>query len=85
MSHYKSNWPRLVIDDGLHSPYANINSLLCFIQLSSPNSYLVIEDISKRSEEIWDLINSLNLGGKFHMWKYVSPLGGISIVIKNVK
>jgi hypothetical protein len=59
MSCNKINWPILFIDDGLHSPYANINSLLCFIKLSDMSSYLVIEDIPKRSEEIWDLINSV--------------------------
>ena len=84
MSYYKSNWPILFIDDGLHSPYANINSLLCFIKLSNRNSYLVIEDISKRSEEIWDLINSVISSEEFRVWKYISLLGGTAIVIKNI-
>lgn len=84
MSYYKSNWPVLIIDDGLHSPYANINSLLCFIKLSNMSSYLVIEDIPKKSEEIWDLINSLISSEKFRVWKYISLLGGTAIVIKNI-
>jgi len=79
----KEDWPNLFIDDRLHSPFANINSLLCFMQLSSPNSYLVIEDIPERSEEVWVLVYSLISGAKFTAWMYDSTLRGVAFVVQN--
>lgn len=82
---YKSKWPGLMIDDGLHSPYANINSLLCFMQFSTYGNYLVVEDIPKRTVGIWELINQLISDKNFLTWIYESELGGRAIVVKNIR
>ena len=42
---------RLLIDDGLHCPSANINSLVFGLSLVSDGGWVVIEDIKKKSPE----------------------------------
>jgi hypothetical protein len=49
----------LVIDDGLHSPDANISTLIAAIARTKKGGYIVIEDISKTSREIWKLVQSI--------------------------
>ena len=49
----------LMIDDGLHSPNANLHSLKFFLDKIKIGGYAVIEDISKESKEIWDITTSL--------------------------
>lgn len=54
----------LVIDDGLHSPLANINTLLYCIPLLSKVGWVVIEDIGLDSLIIWKFIHEI-LESKF--------------------
>jgi hypothetical protein len=54
---FSVNSPFQLIDDDLHSPFANLNSFLSFIRFSSKGSILVIEDIPDRIREIWILVN----------------------------
>ena len=49
----------LIIDDGLHSPQANLNSLLFAMKFSKPGGLIWIEDIPRRSLEIWYLVKRL--------------------------
>jgi hypothetical protein len=49
----------LIIDDGLHSPQANLNSLLFAMRFSKPGGLIWIEDIPRRSLEIWYLVKKL--------------------------
>jgi hypothetical protein len=49
----------LVIDDGLHSPFANINTLKFGLQLVKPGGWVVIEDISRHALSIWQMVASL--------------------------
>jgi hypothetical protein len=49
----------LIIDDGLHSPQANLNSLLFAMKFSKPGGLIWIEDIPLRSLEIWYLVKRL--------------------------
>jgi hypothetical protein len=59
---YKSTGSKpfdLIIDDGLHSPIANINTLIWGLKKIKPSGWIVIEDISIRSVPIWKLIDSL--------------------------
>ena len=49
----------LVIDDGLHSPDANISTLIAAISRTNKGGYIVIEDISKSSRDIWNLVQKI--------------------------
>lgn len=49
----------LMIDDGLHSPNANLHSLKFFIKRLKIGGYAVIEDISIHSKGIWDITTAL--------------------------
>lgn len=49
----------LIIDDGLHSPNANLNSILHLVSLLEQNGTIVIEDIPKRAIPIWSLLYNL--------------------------
>jgi len=46
----------LVVDDGLHSPEANLNTLNWALKVVRPGGYIVIEDIPDRSLGIWYLV-----------------------------
>jgi len=56
----------LIVDDGLHSPTANLKTLLYGINLLQEDGYLVVEDIHPRSVPIW----SLALSGLKHEEEY---------------
>lgn len=49
----------LIIDDGLHSPDANINTLAFAIPLIRKGGWIVIEDIAKEAIPIWQSIASI--------------------------
>jgi len=49
----------LIIDDGLHSPYANLQTLINGKYLMKESGFLVIEDIGERSLPIWNLALAL--------------------------
>ena len=49
----------LVIDDGLHSPCANINTLFFGIKKIKIGGWVVIEDIQLSSKDIWLIISNL--------------------------
>ena len=49
----------LVIDDGLHSPDANINSLSFGLSIVKEGGWVVIEDIRWEARPIWQVIASL--------------------------
>ena len=45
-----------IIDDGLHSTEANLNSLIFAQNHLTPGGYLIIEDIPDNSLPVWDVI-----------------------------
>ena len=49
----------LIIDDGLHSFAANMNTLLFALKFLKPNGWLVIEDIHNDRVNSWRLVQSL--------------------------
>jgi len=49
----------LMIDDGLHSPNANLHSLKFFIEYLNVGGYAVIEDINEEAEPLWKVVSSL--------------------------
>jgi SAM-dependent methyltransferase len=49
----------LIIDDGLHSPDANLNVLHCGLSVLKPGGWLVVEDIHKRAAEFWQVVAAM--------------------------
>jgi len=49
----------LIIDDGLHSPDANLNTLNFALSSLSSDGVIVIEDIAERCLPIWETVQLL--------------------------
>lgn len=49
----------LMIDDGLHSPNANLHSLYFFLQNIKIGGFIVIEDINVLTKPIWEVVGQL--------------------------
>jgi len=49
----------LMIDDGLHSPNANLNSLAFFKNKIKSGGYIVIEDVNPNTEKLWLTVSNL--------------------------
>jgi hypothetical protein len=71
----------LIIDDGLHSICANLNTLLFALDMVRDNGWIVIEDI--HIKENWKVIDCILRGTKKFTPYYVSALnGGLYILHK---
>lgn len=46
----------LIIDDGLHMPHANLNTLRFALPLLKPAGIFIIEDISPSENPVWEMI-----------------------------
>jgi len=49
----------LIIDDGLHSPNANLATLLFGLDRLKPRGWLVIEDIAEAAVPVWQIVAAL--------------------------
>lgn len=49
----------LVIDDGLHSTEANLNTFFFAVNALKPGGYVVIEDIPERTLDVWRVLSRL--------------------------
>jgi SAM-dependent methyltransferase len=49
----------LIIDDGLHSPSANLNSIIFGLGLLKPGGAIIIEDIPDRALPVWTLVHKI--------------------------
>ena len=49
----------MIIDDGLHSISANINSIFFALDNLKKDGWLIIEDISLNSSDIWLMISDI--------------------------
>lgn len=49
----------LVIDDGLHSPDANISTLTAALSRCRSGGFIVIEDVAKSARDIWRVVQAL--------------------------
>jgi hypothetical protein len=49
----------LIIDDGLHLPHANFNSMSALLPLLAPDGIFVVEDIEAGHRDYWHLTRSL--------------------------
>lgn len=57
----------IFIDDGLHAPDANLNSLMLGMDLVRSGGWIVIEDIPERSVVIWQLVRKM-IGDRAQCW-----------------
>jgi hypothetical protein len=73
----------LIIDDGLHSPDANLNSLKFGLGLLKQGGFVVIEDIGKEAIPLWQIVAKL-LGEKYScsLW---NADGAIVFTVKKLK
>lgn len=55
----------LIIDDGLHSPNANLATLTFGLDRLKIGGYLVIEDISPHALELWQVVAAALLGDRY--------------------
>ena len=46
----------LIIDDGLHAPYANLRTIIEAVPLLRQGGWIVIEDVPDRSLVVWKLL-----------------------------
>jgi hypothetical protein len=69
----------LFIDDGLHSPVANLNTLIAAIPLMAPGGWVVIEDIGENSLLIWEIVYEL-LRRKFWCQLLKTDTGNLFLV-----
>jgi len=64
MKRFDKNSFDVIIDDGLHSPLSNINTLIFGLKVVKNGGYIVIEDIPFRCRSVWDIIRNI-LPGEF--------------------
>ncbi len=70
----------LVIDDGLHSPHANLRTLAFGLGIIRKGGWVVVEDISPYALEIWTLISAFLRRAGFACWLVRSPRALIFIL-----
>jgi len=71
----------LIIDDGLHASYANINMIVGSLKFLKKNGFLIIEDIPYRTINIWKVIDFILL--KSHKTQLVKTKKAFVFIIKN--
>lgn len=46
----------LIIDDGLHMPHANLNTLRFALALLKPTGVFIIEDVARAENPVWEMV-----------------------------
>jgi hypothetical protein len=69
----------LIIDDGLHLPNANLNTLIFGLELLKSDGILVIEDISDASLIIWQIASAI-LSDKYRTYLIKARGGNLFVV-----
>lgn len=73
----------LLVDDGLHSPLANVNSLIAGLTKVVKGGWIVIEDIGESSLDIWIVLGNI-LSHQAHYWYIFRSSGnGYIFVVQN--
>ena len=78
-----SNKFDLIIDDGLHSPDANINTLRIAISLIKKGGSIVVEDINSKALDIWITISNL-LPADLFKSQIIEAEGAIAFLIQKI-
>lgn len=71
----------LIIDDGLHSPNANIATLAFALHTLKQDGWFVVEDICLEALPVWEVVAAL-LADEYSCW-LVSARGGYLFVVRN--
>lgn len=66
----------LFIDDGLHSLTANLNTLEVALRVTKPGGWVVIEDITESTIELWQVVAKLLPAHKCHIFRGGGNSGG---------
>ena len=75
----------LIIDDGLHEPLANINSLNFALKHIKKNGWIVIEDIYISALPIWENISFLFKGSDYETFLYKNKNNRFIFAINKLK
>jgi hypothetical protein len=73
----------IIIDDGLHSPDANLYTLEFALETISDNGFIVIEDIKESALDIWRIVRFGLLGTVFNSHLIKSKSAYMFIASKN--
>ena len=73
----------LIIDDGLHASYANINVIISSLNFLKKNGFLIIEDIPIKTVPIWEVV--INILDKKYESKLVKTKKSLVFIIKKNK
>jgi len=71
----------LIIDDGLHSPHANLTTLIFALSSLKPKGWLVVEDICNESLPIWKVISTVLPSSYSHF--VVQDKAGLLFALQN--
>ena len=75
----------LIIDDGLHSPLANINSLNFALKHIKTNGWIIIEDIYISAFPIWENISFLLLESNYKSFLYKDKNNSLIFAVTKIK
>jgi hypothetical protein len=73
----------LVIDDGLHSPHANLATAAWALEHLAPRGHIVVEDVRESALPIWHVVSRL-LPGTLWTSFVVRALGGFMFVAERL-
>jgi hypothetical protein len=71
----------LIIDDGLHSPNANIAVLTFALNKLKPNGWFVVEDISENAIQVWEVMAEL-LPKEYSSYLFQADNNGIAFAAR---
>ncbi len=74
----------LIIDDGLHSPDANVNTLRIAINLIKKGGHIIIEDINLKAIDIWITISNL-LPNNMFKTQIIEAQGALLFLVQKIK
>jgi hypothetical protein len=71
----------LIIDDGLHSPLANLNTIISTLPMLGSGGILVVEDVPERALDLWAIASALGIQG--HEMRIISfPMAYCVVIAK---
>lgn len=72
----------LIIDDGLHASYANINVIISSLKFLKKKGFLIIEDIPIKTIPIWEVV--INILGKKYESQLIKCKNSLVFIIKKI-
>ena len=75
----------LIIDDGLHSPDANLNTLQFALTMMSIDGSIVIEDISPSAVPVWDMLRYYFRGTGLNAYLFKASVSYVFLVTRSLR